>query len=271
MKRSASTRTAEANAINPPEASSSTRRGSLPAGSAAGPQASMSVETPPSLQRKSTAPAEGADSITAGSHGNVATGNGPPLMALTKGMNLGTAGMPLPGEAGREITPTMPEADERTREKRRREKRKRESKRLDVEARPWYIFPKNNVKAETWYLALLAKSHTDPPSPTSSRHAAREGGRGHVHVPRPTFDRIFPHNDMQRLIDTLNEDSDQIPVRWLNAMLGRIFLGICKTAALEAVSTNYHLVSVGKADFGWVLLVAHYREVHEENKEGEDA
>lgn len=41
---------------------------------------------------------------------------------------------------------------------------------------------------------------------------------------------------MQKLIDTLNDDNDAIPVRWLNAMLGRIFLGICKTAALEAVS-----------------------------------
>jgi hypothetical protein len=41
---------------------------------------------------------------------------------------------------------------------------------------------------------------------------------------------------MQKLIDTLNEDSDSIPVRWLNAMLGRVFLGICGTAALEAVS-----------------------------------
>jgi hypothetical protein len=40
---------------------------------------------------------------------------------------------------------------------------------------------------------------------------------------------------MQKLIDTLNEDSDSIPVRWLNAMLGRVFLGICGTAALEAV------------------------------------
>ena len=79
-------------------------------------------------------------------------------------------------------------------------------------------------RQEQWYHALLLRSHPNPPANSK------------IHVPRPTFDKIFSSNDMQKLIDTLNEDSDSIPVRWLNAMLGRIFLGICGTAALEAVS-----------------------------------
>ncbi len=54
--------------------------------------------------------------------------------------------------------------------------------------------------------------------------------------PKASFDKVFCKDDMQGLIDTLNTESDPIPIRWANAMIGRIFLGICRTAALEAVS-----------------------------------
>jgi hypothetical protein len=40
---------------------------------------------------------------------------------------------------------------------------------------------------------------------------------------------------MVNLIEKLDAEPDQIPMRWLNAVFGRIFLGINRTAWLEAV------------------------------------
>jgi hypothetical protein len=78
---------------------------------------------------------------------------------------------------------------------------------------------------EQWYHALLAQA-SPPHGPGSDNRYSSKA----------TFDKVFSKNDMQNLIDTLNNESDPIPIRWLNAMLGRIFLGLCRTAALEAVS-----------------------------------
>lgn len=80
---------------------------------------------------------------------------------------------------------------------------------------------------EQWYHAFLQQAAS--PIPTASSDAPK---------PKATFDKVFSKDDMQGLIDTLNTESDPIPIRWANAMIGRIFLGICRTAALEAVSTT---------------------------------
>lgn len=73
-------------------------------------------------------------------------GAGPPIMALTKGMDVGVTGNDLPGQPGVPIPKTVLQDEPHERESRRKEKRRREEKRLDIEARPWYIFARNNVK-----------------------------------------------------------------------------------------------------------------------------
>lgn len=66
---------------------------------------------------------------------------------------------------------------------------------------------------EDWFLALTAVSHD-----------------------RPTTTDVFSSTDMQALVDLIDTEPDPIPLRWLNAMFGRLFLGVHRTKALEDVS-----------------------------------
>lgn len=67
---------------------------------------------------------------------------------------------------------------------------------------------------EDWYTSLLAVSGV---------------------TPKPSLSQIFNIADMQNLVDTLDHQADPIPMRWLNAMFGRIFFGLYRTKALEQV------------------------------------
>jgi hypothetical protein len=69
------------------------------------------------------------------------------------------------------------------------------------------------VRMEDWYLALLQ-----------------------VSVVRPTTTDVFSTADMRALVDTIDTEPDPIPMRWFNAMFGRVFFGLYRTAALEEVS-----------------------------------
>ena len=105
----------------------------------------------PTLQRKSTLPSGSADkAVLPGDDAlglpGLGPGAGPPIMALTKGMDIGLPGDGMPGDPGIPVPKTVLQDEPKELEHRRKEKRRREEKRLDVEARPWYIFARNNVK-----------------------------------------------------------------------------------------------------------------------------
>lgn len=76
---------------------------------------------------------------------------------------------------------------------------------------PWFLSFKNNIDFEDWYHALLLRSAT----PT---HVATK--------PVPSISSIFSDQAMRDLISTLNTESEPLPIRWLNALVGRIWLGV---------------------------------------------
>jgi hypothetical protein len=47
---------------------------------------------------------------------------------------------------------------------------------------------------------------------------------------------VFSYEDMQDLVKTIDAEQDPIPTRWLNAILGRVFFGLYRTAFVEEVS-----------------------------------
>ncbi|WWC62485.1 uncharacterized protein I303_105081 [Kwoniella dejecticola CBS 10117] len=88
---------------------------------------------------------------------------------------------------------------------------------IEMENKPICLFTKSNIKMEDWYLALLEAS-------SQSSHVK-------------TTD-VFQSRDMQDLVNTIDTEPDPIPMRWLNAMFGRLFFSLYKTEALEQFIIN---------------------------------
>ena len=100
----------------------------------------------------------------------------------------------------------------------------------DTDHEPWYLFVRNHseyvtpvlaytcnddadgLRMEDWYLALLRQSHENL-----------------------THDKTFSPLDMQYLVNSIINEQDPIASRWINSLLGILFLRMCETAFAEEV------------------------------------
>ncbi|KAJ9100668.1 hypothetical protein QFC21_003713 [Naganishia friedmannii] len=186
----------------------------------------------------------------------------PAITALTKDMDNGTSGVPIPGQseladASAARDKTILEVETEEKQKRRKEKIAREKRRTRIEGRPWYLFLRSNIKMEEWYHALLSISTPTVPSSSALDDLGEQTKRALEKLtPRPGFDEIFSKEDMKRLLDKLNTDPDQGNIRWLNGLIGRLFLGICKTAAVEAFIIERAMKKINKTKMpSWIEYI----------------
>jgi hypothetical protein len=84
---------------------------------------------------------------------------------------------------------------------------------LGVSCQTLFVGDELTIRLEDWYLALVQASALPP-----------------------TMDDVFSYEDMQDLVKTIDAEQDPIPTRWLNAILGRVFFGLYRTAFVEEVS-----------------------------------
>ena len=88
----------------------------------------------------------------------------------------------------------------------------------------YFLFPTTNVEKEDWYFALLRGSKTTSGSTKSLSQTD------------PTLAAIPAHFEpahMFSLIQAIHSSDTQLQTRWLNALVGRIFLGTYQTRHAE--------------------------------------
>lgn len=87
----------------------------------------------------------------------------------------------------------------------------------------FYIYCDLNIEKEDWYFALLSASKTDS-KPDEYRHLDPSIHAKTLH---------FQTKHMIDLINTLYSSEGQLQTKWLNAIIGRVFLSLQQTPILE--------------------------------------
>lgn len=111
----------------------------------------------------------------------------------------------------------------------------------------WFIFTRNNLEKEDWYHTLLAASKLTGPN---SRAVFRKDAS------------VFDSQDMAKLVEGIDQQPDPIPMRWMNAMLGRLFLSAYRTHALEHWIIDRIMKKLAKVQTPNFLSAINVREVN---------
>ncbi|GAA6020664.1 hypothetical protein JCM10207_007816 [Rhodosporidiobolus poonsookiae] len=114
-------------------------------------------------------------------------------------------------------------------------------------ALPWFLFTKVNSDKEDWFHSLIQSSRLN--SPTSSADLAADGA-------------LFSPEDMARLVESIDAQPDSIPMRWFNALLGRIFLAVNRTSSLEEYLTSRLVRKLKRVKLPSLLSEVKVREVN---------
>ncbi|EPQ29200.1 uncharacterized protein PFL1_03487 [Pseudozyma flocculosa PF-1] len=113
----------------------------------------------------------------------------------------------------------------------------------------WFIFCKSTNSMEDWYHALLQASFMPESGPKAGAATGVDGGGAPTLSLRPgqdPLDPVFSKEDMASLLVSLDSLPDPIPLRWLNAMVGRIFYSVYRTAWLEDYITRKMMKKISR-------------------------
>ncbi|BGP15380.1 hypothetical protein JCM10213_001428 [Rhodosporidiobolus nylandii] len=112
---------------------------------------------------------------------------------------------------------------------------------------PFYLFAKVNSDKEDWYHSLVLASRLNSPSTASTLAADRA---------------LFSPEDMARLVESIDASPDSIPMRWFNALLGRMFLAVHRTSTLEGYLTSRLVRKLKRVKLPSLLSEVTVREVN---------
>ncbi|KAL8772019.1 MAG: hypothetical protein Q9209_002684 [Squamulea sp. 1 TL-2023] len=94
--------------------------------------------------------------------------------------------------------------------------RKPSSDEVFTTSKPFYFFSENSSEKEDFYFALLQNQEVKPGDVGSP--------------PRPQY---FETKDIITLVQQLHSSEEQLQTRWVNALVGRLFLALYKTPEIE--------------------------------------
>nr|CRX79013.1 hypothetical protein ls5930a1_00066 [Leucosporidium scottii] len=112
---------------------------------------------------------------------------------------------------------------------------------------PWFIFAKVNSDKEDWYHSLVQASKLGNAINTATLDKDRS---------------LFDPEDMATLVDGIDAQPDSIPMRWFNALLGRIFLAVYRTSTLEEYITSRIVRKLKRVKTPSILSEIQVREVN---------